>query len=430
MRIIKFLRNCIHLTIVLVTILGFFLLSSTFLPVFSELKQPQLATVFDEAWKTVNDNFFDPKFNGLDWKATQKKYQPLVKKAKSIQELATIVNQMLAELKTSHTQFYTQQQPAYYQLLGIFGTDGFGQKFKKFFPDGNINYAGIGIFTQDIGNRTFISGIIDGSPAAKSDLKVGDRILNVDGNSYQAIQSFAGKEGKEVKLSIQRTSDEKNLQTVTVIPQQLDPKKMFLEAMEQSIEIIKRGDRQIGYIHIWSYAGQQYQSLLLDELTFGKLRSADALILDLRDGWGGASPSYLNIFTGKVPTLTRILRDGNKSDLDYQWKKPVVMLVNQGSRSGKEILAYGFQQYQIGPVIGTKTAAAVVGGSPFLLSDGSLLYLAVVDIKVNGDRLEGKGVTPDIEVPFSLPYAQGADPQKEKAIEVLTANSLPKSIRN
>jgi carboxyl-terminal processing protease len=421
MKIVKFLRNPIRSLLVIATILGFFLLSTIVLPGFSELKQPQFAAVLDEAWKTVNENFFDPKFNGLDWKATQKKYQPLAKKAKSTEELATVINRMLAELKTSHTQIYTQQQPSYNQLLGIFGTDGFGQKFKKFFPDGNINYPGIGIFTKNIGNSTFVSGILDGSPAAKSELKIGDMILNIDGNSYQPIQSFAGKEGKEVKVAIQRTSDEKSVQTITVIPQQLDPKKMFLEGMRQSIEIIKRGDRQIGYIHIWSYAGQQYQSLLVDELTFGKLKSADALILDLRDGWGGASPSYLNVFTGKVPTLTRILRDGNKSDLDYQWKKPVVMLVNQGSRSGKEILAYGFQQYQIGPVIGTKTAAAVVGGSPFLLSDGSLLYLAVVDIKVNGDRLEGKGVTPDIEVPFSLPYAQGADPQKEKAIKVLAA---------
>ena len=380
-----------------------------------------MVTVFNEAWKTVNDNFFDPKFNGIDWQATRNKYQPLAKQAKSREELATVINQMLAELKTSHTRFYTPQEPAYYQLLGIFGTDAFGQKFKQVFPDGDITYPGIGIFTKDTGDRTFISGILAGSPAARSGLKVGDRILNADGQKYQPIQSFAGKESKEVKLSIQRTLDENSIQTITVIPQRLDPQKVFLEAMEQSIDLVKRGDRQIGYIHIWSYAGQQYQSLLIDELTSGKLRSADALILDLRDGWGGASPSYLNIFTGKVPTMTRILRDGTTSDLDYQWKKPVAMLVNQGSRSGKEILAYGFQQYQIGPVIGTKTAAAVVGGSPFLLSDGSLLYLAVVDVRVNGDRLEGKGVTPDIEVPFSLEYAQGADPQKEKAIEVLVA---------
>jgi carboxyl-terminal processing protease len=108
-----------------------------------------------------------------------------------------------------------------------------------------------------------------------------------------------------------------------------------------------------------------------------------------------------------------------KRELDFQWRKPVVMLVNNGSRSGKEILAYGFQKYKLGKVIGTKTAGAVVGGSPFLLKDGNLLYLAVIDVLVDGERLEGKGVIPDIEVPFPLEYAQGKDPQLEKAVEVL-----------
>ncbi len=98
------------------------------------------------------------------------------------------------------------------------------------------------------------------------------------------------------------------------------------------------------------------------------------------------------------------------------------MLVNQNSRSGKEILAFGFQQYKIGPVVGSKTAGAVVAGRPFIMQDGSVLYLAVADVLLNDkQRLEGKGITPDISVPFSLEYAQGADPQKERAIETTLA---------
>jgi carboxyl-terminal processing protease len=70
-------------------------------------------------------------------------------------------------------------------------------------------------------------------------------------------------------------------------------------------------------------------------------------------------------------------------------------------------------------VVGSKTAGAVVAGRPFLMQDGSLLYLAVADVYVNGgQRLEGKGVTPDIVVPSPLEYAQGVDPQKERAIKV------------
>ena len=49
----------------------------------------------------------------------------------------------------------------------------------------------------------------------------------------------------------------------------------------------------------WSYAGQKYQDILTHVLTNGRLKERDALVLDLRGGWGGASPSYLNLL--RVP---------------------------------------------------------------------------------------------------------------------------------
>jgi carboxyl-terminal processing protease len=54
------------------------------------------------------------------------------------------------------------------------------------------------------------------------------------------------------------------------------------------------------------------------------------------------------------------------------------------------------------------------------LSDGGLLILAVDDVFVDGQRLEGIGVTPTIEVPFTMEYAQGKDPQLERAIALLS----------
>lgn len=382
----------------------------------SSAKDTQLESTLSQVWQEVNDNFFDKKFNGIDWNAKRDEYRNRVKSAQSIEEASVVINQMLSELNTSHTRFYSKLEPAYYQLLGIFNDRGFSKQIKKVFPDGKIDYPGIGIFTKDINQKTFITAILDNNPAAKAGLKVGDEVLAVDGKPYQPIQSFVNS---QVKISIQRTPDSKSVAQVTVVPKKLDPNTLFVDAMKDSIKIIERNNKKIGYVHIWSYAGDKYQELLVNEIAYGKLKDADALILDLRDGWGGADPNYLNIFTEKVPILTRIGRDGIKRDLDFQWRKPVVMLVNNGSRSGKEILAYGFKKYKIGTLIGTKTAGAVVGGSPFLLEDGNLLYLAVIDVLVDGERLEGKGVIPDIEVPFTLEYAQGKDPQLEKSIEVL-----------
>jgi carboxyl-terminal processing protease len=390
--------------------------------------QPQ-AKVFDEAWKTAKDNFYDPNMNGVDWQAMRSKYKPQVMQAQSSEEVAVAINQMLSELKTSHTRFYTANEPAYYQVLGIFQprNPDLQKQLRKFFPSGKIEYSGIGLFTKDINGQTFVSAILDGSPAAQAGLKVGDRLLSVDDRPFQPIQSFAGKAGKEVTLLVQRsrsvsTGESPNpdsQQKIVVKPKMLDATTMFMDALESSVQMIEREGKKIGYVHIWSYAGDQYQQQLEDELIYGRLNEADALVLDLREGWGGAPLTALNIYTGQGPSITNIPRNGQRYTYNSQWKKPVVMLVNEGSRSAKEILAFGFQQYDIGPVVGSKTAGAVVAGRPFLMQDGSLLYLAVANVFVNGEhRLEGEGVTPDIVVPFPLEYAQGADPQKERAIEV------------
>ncbi|WP_414756504.1 S41 family peptidase [Anabaena sp. CCY 9910] len=399
-------------------------------PLLPLLAKPE-TRIFEQVWQTVNDNFYDPKMNGVNWQVIKEKYKPEVLQAKSDQEVAAIFNQMLSELKTSHTRYYTQDDLAYYQLLGIFYGQGIElpKELKKFFPNRKFEYSGIGLFTKEINGKTFVSSILDESPADKAGLKVGDQIINVDGNLYCPIGSFADKAGQTVKMLIQRSPTVggtpspqlSSRQEITIVPKMFDASTMFLEAQMASIEILEQENKKIGYVHIWSNAADPYQQQLQNELIYGRLKNADGLILDLRDGWGGGDISYLNIFTAEQsPSVTHVQRNGRRYTYNYQWKKPVVMLVNEGSRSSKEILAFNFQQNQIGQVIGTKTTGAVVAGRPYIMQDGSLVYVAVADVFLNDNqRLEGKGVTPDINVPFSLEYAQGVDPQKQKAIETL-----------
>lgn len=379
--------------------------------------------VFEQVWQTVNDNFYDPNFNGVDWKAMRAKYQPQAAQTKSSLEVAAVINQMLSELHSSHTHFYTKDEPAYYQLLGVFQPRNteLQKQLKKFLPNGKVEYSGIGAFTKDINAKTFVSAILDGSPAAEAGLKVGDQLLSVDGRPYQSIQSFVGKAGMKVQVSIQYSSDPNSRKEIAIAPKMLDATTMFLAAQKASTQVIQREGKKIGYVHIWSNAADPDQQQLQDDLIYGRLKVADGLVLDLRDGWGGGDINYLNIFTAKVgPTVTSVSRSGKRYKYISQWKKPVVMVVNEGSRSSKEILAFGFQQHKIGPLLGSKTAGAVLAGSPFLMQDGSFVYLAVANVFVNEkQRLEGKGVTPDINVPFSLEYAQGVDPQKEQAVGTL-----------
>lgn len=145
-------------------------------------------------------------------------------------------------------------------------------------------------------------------------------------------------------------------------------------------------------------------------------------MLDLRAGWGGAQPEYAELFVGGAPIMTFVGRDGREAFASFRWRRPVVVLVDEGTRSGKEVVAYGLQRQGV-PVVGTRTAGALLGGRGFLLSDGSLLVLAVSDVRVEGERLEGRGVLPDVEIPFQLPYAAGKDPQLKAALAELEHGS-------
>jgi carboxyl-terminal processing protease len=111
------------------------------------------------------------------------------------------------------------------------------------------------------------------------------------------------------------------------------------------------------------------------------------------------------------------------------WGKPVVLLVNRRSTSGKEMFTYGFKKLKLGEVVGETTAGAVVAGRGFLLSNSDVLYLAVSDLEVDGQRLEGRGVEPTVHVERPLPYAAGADPQLERALEILVETSREKNGR-
>lgn len=378
---------------------------------------PSRAEVFQEVWQTVKDNFFDPKLKGVDWDAMRQRYGKEAEAADSVDEFARVVNRMLSELKTSHTRYYTQEEPEYYQLAGIFWSFA-GEKFKPFLPGSTPKYVGIGISTATIDDKVFVRAVLDGSPAATAGVRLGDQILDVDEKGFHPIRSFAEKRDQPVQIRVQRTPDVGSVTVLPVTPKALDPTTMFLDAMKASVEVIEKDGTKVGYVHIWSYAGEAYQEQLEDELS-GRLRDADGLILDLRDGWGGANPNYLWPFVAPPLTMTSIGRDGKRTDYQTGWTKPVCLLVNEGSKSGKEVLAYYFRKARRGIIVGSRTAGAVMAGRPFVMSDGSLLYLAVNDGLLDGKRPEGNGVVPDVEVPFSIPYAEGADPQKAGAIRVI-----------
>jgi C-terminal processing protease CtpA/Prc len=388
-------------------------------PVRAEVTQnqkPDIA-VFDEVWRLVDQRFYDSGFRGQDWAALRDQYRPRAEAAPDADAQAKVIDDMLGELAATHTARYRPNDPAYYQLLDIF-SGSLRRELRDLFPNG-VRYPGIGLFTRRIGDNLFVSGTIAGLPADDAGVLVGDEIVDVDGKTFEPVDSFADKVGQTVILHVRRAADGPVV-AIAMKPQWIEPAKAFVDAMSDGARIIESNGRKIGYVRIWSYAGDRYQDQLEELLSTGKLADADALIWDLRDGWGGAQPYYLDIFSKLGPTMTLTDRGGDQELVNVKWRKPVALLINGGSRSGKEVLAYGFKKYGVGEVIGTRTAGALLAARAFLLRDDSLLLLAVNDVSVDGERLERIGVTPTIEVPFPIEYAAGKDPQIDKAVEVLT----------
>ena len=373
----------------------------------------------EQVWQFVNKYFYDKNFNGVEWDSVLNRYP--VNSTTSQQQEADSINRMLAELEASHTAYYTRDMPSFYQLLGIFlpNNAALREEFEAINSASNTKYTGIGIFTRLIGQKRFVSGVLHGGPADIAGILLGDEILEVNGEPFHPMKSFNGEANKPVNIRILRTANSKNEQVIETVPQMLDGTTMFLNALNESVEIVRQNNTEIGYVRVWSFAGKQYRAALEQLLLYGRLRDVDALVLDLRGGWGGGNASDLNFFRKDNILYESIGGEDFSYSTQSAWTKPVVLLTDGDSRSGKEVFAYGFKKYGIGKIVGERTAGAVLGGAPFFTDDGGVLYLAVSDVLLdNNIRLEGVGVEPDIHVPFELAYTAGNDPQKKRAMAV------------
>jgi carboxyl-terminal processing protease len=326
---------------------------------------------------------------------------------------------LVASLKTSHTAYHPRADPAYWFWTSLFEQLLQRTCPKELMPGFPVMREDIGVFWKQVGGEWFVGGVFVGSPADKAGLKLGDRIVTADGQVFAPVDSFAGRAGKLVSLRIQRAHGAAPLSAV-VTPQSTRPQEELRQATADSWRIIEHKGRRIAYIHMWSWATIEFQKVLLDAIGKSNADGVDGFILDIRDGWGGASGNYLGIFWRDVPLLDSGARDGKKQPFDQQIRKPAVLLVNGGTRSGKETIAYGAKKHRMARLVGERTAGAYLGGGPSCLSDGALLVLAMSEGRVDGERLEGRGVAPDIEVPFDFRYAAGEDRQLTRALDLLS----------
>jgi len=393
-----------------------------------ERKEFNPAECFDKVWGIINDEFWDPNFNGVDWEDARKRYKPKALAAKDHESFAAVVNQMLGELKTSHTRYFTKWDPGYYTLQAVFISASLAHAstletsvLEQYLSDLHSSQrdpqrSGIGVVTNKITGRHYVIAVLNSSPAEKAGILLGDWLVEVNGQPFHPVRSFENKAGQEVNIIIQRGPSEATHHLLKVIPVDRKERELFEKDSHDRPRFIEHKDHRFAYIRLWWLNGWSMRQVL--EYGINAANMSEGIIIDIRDGFGGGPPvDYIQPFLKNgLETITEesIYRSRTfKSTAAFS--KPVIVLINGGSRSGKELLAYYFKKTGRGLLVGERTAGYVTGGKKKRISKDSILYYGVCMIVVDGKRLEGVGVEPDIEVPFDIRFAGGKDIQLERA---------------
>jgi len=375
--------------------------------------------VFDRVVDLVIENFYDvsalDRFRSAVKREIEDPGSPLTKDSPNAR-VDRAIDAILASLQASHTGRYKPNTIDYFELIDIFRFAVRRDMERLFPPRGEASYPGIGMVTSEENGTRFVTDVYDGSPADKAGILVGDEILSVDGAPYHEIKSFQEKVGQTVELQLRRAQGAAPT-TVKVAVKRLRPLHTFAEAIKDSVMVIERGGRHIGYVRLWTLSSPEGMETVARELGAGRLKDVDGLVVDLRGRWGGGSSDAAELFVGDTPPFRLIPRKGDDILANVRWHRPVVAIIDEGTRSGLEVFAYALKANGI-PLVGAQTAGALLAGRAYLLPDDSLLELAVLDAVLDeNERLEGRGITPDMPVAFVLPYAAGKDAQLAAAVQ-------------
>ncbi|MBY0548883.1 MAG: PDZ domain-containing protein [Candidatus Obscuribacterales bacterium] len=365
--------------------------------------------VFEKVDSTINKEFFDAKAATESWPSIAAHHRNNILEAGNLKELSNRINAALAELKVSHTQFVTINDENFYFLKNLFAS------FQKNIENPIGEYLGIGLGGQGF-RENQVRYVLDGGPAAIAGIKRGDTVKGLNGKNIIGLLSFKGTADTTVTLQVIRNGKPMD---IPIRPLKKDYYEAYLEASKKSAKIISTPAGSVGYLRLWC-GGKSKE--VVDEVMEGSMAGTKAMILDLRDGFGGNSLEDLDRFyrpPAGYPVFKTYGRRGRKSLSQLTYSKPLITLINGGSRSGKELLAFSLKNSKRGTLVGEKTAGAVLAGRLFPIDDRCALYLAVLDGTVNGVRLEAVGVEPDIKC--SYPADSAKDTQLEAAVNAAQA---------
>jgi carboxyl-terminal processing protease len=293
--------------------------------------------------------------------------------------------------------------------------------------EGRFGGLGIVISMSKEGFLTVVAPMED-TPGARVGLLPGDRIIKIDGKVTEkmtlpeAVRQLRGEPGTKVTISIFRSKAKDPGEKI---------KDYTIERAEIRVDSIKDAkilEDGIGYIRITQFNEPTADDF---EKALKKLEAQgmDALVLDLRNNPGGLLESARKV-ASKFITANQVIVSTESRDpgakLEYRSDRglkhpsyPIVVLVNNGSASGSEIVAGALQDLKRAVLVGETTFGKGSVQSILQLNDGSALRLTTAKYYTPSHKvIHEHGVTPDIIVPVS-------EEDERKLLEQRVRSGLP-----
>ena len=332
--------------------------------------------LFDNVVAVLAKNYVDTDFRNKQLPALVEKYRAKAEAASSLREQRQVVQDLLSNIPASH--------------LGLLSASGYRAMMADLLQ---AAYPSFGFQAIGSGSNIYASMILEGGPAARAGLLLGDRLVTIDGTpveesprvDWRTDDAYIGDErdpsvrqviaaaGDRIALRVERRPGE--FVNLTIKAEEYTA----FDAAENSVRVIRSGGASIGYLHFW-YVHIAGVPDLLKRSVEGRLKNIDALVIDLR-GRGGSATEVTRIVEFVDEYIKKV-------------KRPVVALVDRQSRSGKDILTYEFKQRGV-RIVGEASAGAVIPASFADVGHDSVLMFPTFRLPKYTDLLELKPTLPD-----------------------------------
>lgn len=407
-----------------------FLVSGTAFSQLDRISKSQAKDMLKATRAAIKEDYFDPKFRGLDLDARFKIAEEKIEAATSMGQALGIIAQAVLELNDSHTRFY---------------------------PPSRAIEVEYGWRMQMIGGKCLVTLVDPRSDAAKQGLKPGDEVVQIEGFKPSRADLW------KINYYYNTISLRKGLNIKVLAPGETAVKEMNVAARTKMLkarltleDLIREIDlssssggvthrfSRVGGTTVWKMPSFVIDPNQVDQIMRNRIKGAVNLILDLRNNGGGyvvALERLAGYFVEKDTEIAKLVaRKSMKPQMartagGETFKGRVIVLVDSNSGSASEIFARFMQLQQRGVVIGEQSAGAVMQSRTIPMqmgADSIIPYgLSVTNADVilsDGISLEHIGVTPQLVLaPTPGDLAAGRDPLLSAAFKLLEQDVTPEA---